>query len=99
MRRTTMTIYDYDDRPVTIQLPDKDIELVLVTILSGDETGHVKFTDKSCVYFDASDARSIDFFDGGYVVTGEDNLAKWFDSVPEGRMISYERLDMMSQAE
>lgn len=84
-------VYDYDDRPLEIELPDKEIDFIHVTVLSGDETGYVVFTDKTRVEFDASDCRLMGYYDGSYLVTGDD-IDKWIKFEPSGeRTISYER--------
>lgn len=97
MKRERMVVFDYDDTPRTIELPDKDIALVHVTILSGDETGYVQFDDKTIMEFDASDCRMQNFYDGSYTITGEEDLEKWFDWEPEGEMLSYKRKVAMSR--
>lgn len=38
-------IYDYDDNVVTIEIPDKPIKRIYVTVLTGDETGTIRFED------------------------------------------------------
>lgn len=95
VKRTSMIIYDYDDRPHEIQLPDKDIKLLHVTILSGDETGYIEFEDGSTLEFDASICRCQDFYDGSYTVSGDGNIGKWMDWEPKTGCGSYERMDMM----
>lgn len=86
-----MIIYDYDDRPVEIELPNKPIAAIYVTVLSGDETGFVVFKDGQVVYFDASNFRNWVFYDGSYVVT-EENVQTWMSfKPPKGRTASYER--------
>ena len=57
-------IYDYDNKATTIETLDKPIQSILVTILSGDETGTIYFEDGSNQLFDASECRSTDYFDG-----------------------------------
>lgn len=99
MKRTSMTVYDYNDVPQIIKLPDKEITMVHVCVLSGDETGYVQFSDNTIMEFDASTCRMLSFYDGRYTVAGDDNLAKWFDWEPEGMMLSYERQGMMSREE
>lgn len=99
MKRTSMTVYDYNDDPQIIKLPDKEITLVHVCVLSGDETGYVQFSDNTIMEFDASTCRMQSFFDGSYTVIGDDNLAKWLDWEPKGEMLSYKRKDMMSGEE
>lgn len=81
-------VYDYGDRAKEITLPDKEISLICVTILSGDETGFVRFADGETVWFDAiagRDMRLHTFYDGQYIVDGE-NIQKWIDFKPTGRI-------------
>lgn len=38
-------IYDYDNKSVKVEVPDKPTHCIMVTILGGDETGTVYFED------------------------------------------------------
>lgn len=88
-----ITIYDYDSAKKEITLPDKEISQIVVTVLSGDETGFVEFTDGTRIEFDASDERIANYYDGTYIVKGE-NIKKWIDFKPsDERTTSYERQD------
>ena len=72
-------IYDYANHVTEIAIPDdKVISSIYVNILSGDETGIIVFTDGSHIRFDASDFRFTSFYDGNYVVCGE-NIQKWIE--------------------
>lgn len=96
MKRERITIYDYDNKPKIIQLPDKDIRLIHVTILSGDETGYVQFDDNTIFDFDASDCRIQSYYDGSYTVTENDMLERWLDWDPQGKKhLSYSRNEDM----
>ena len=91
----TITIYDYVNRPTEVQLPDKEIECISITVLSGDETGFVLFNDGSTLPFDASDCRLMNYFDDNYVVT-KDNLEAWNNFTPtKGGTAAYERADLI----
>lgn len=82
-------IYDYDNKITKIEIPDdKQIETIFVSIVSGDETGFVYFTDGSSITFDASDCRLLGYDDGGYIVRG-DNIQKWLDWEPNGDDYTY----------
>lgn len=84
-------IYDYKNDTKEITLPDKEIAEISITILSGDETGFVKFVDGTKIRFDASDDRLTDYYDGMYTLEGED-IKKWIDFKSSGdRTVSYER--------
>ena len=61
-------IYDYDNKATVVEIPDKPIDRIEVTILSGDETGIVYFKDGTTQSFDASDSRWTDYFDDEYIV-------------------------------
>ncbi len=94
-----ITIYDYADRTKEIALPDKEISEISVIILSGDETGFVKFVDGTKIRFDASDNRITDFYDGIYTLEGE-NIQKWINFKSSGnRTISYERYGIFDTEE
>lgn len=87
-------IYDYQNDTKEITLPDKEIAKIFVTILSGDETGFVEFVDGTKIEFDSSDARIVDYYDGMYILEGE-NIEKWINFEPSGnRTVSYERRDI-----
>ena len=64
-------IYDYDNEKVEVEVPDKPIDHITVTILSGDETGVIYFKDGTTQSFDASDCRNMGVFDGEYDVLGK----------------------------
>lgn len=88
-----MIIYDYADNKTEIVLPDKEILRIYVSVISGDETGNVEFTDGSLLYFDASNSRYMSFYDGSYIVEGE-NIEKWLNFKPSNTTtVSYERYD------
>ena len=86
-----LRIYEYKNRAKDIELPDKEIQTIDVTVLSGDEVVEVTFKDGSVEEYDSSDSRLIDYYDGSYEVA-EDIIEKWMDFTPSGRMgASYER--------
>lgn len=88
-----MTIYDFDDNPIEVELPDKEIEKILVCVFSGDEIGIVEFTDGSILKFDASGSRVTDHFDGTYTVKKND-IEEWMNfEMPEKKMLSYIRME------
>lgn len=86
----TITIYDYNNREVLIEVPDKKIVAICVAVLSGDETGTIHFADGDRIQFDASDTRVLSFYDGYYEVIG-DNIEKWLNYEPSGYTFSYGR--------
>ena len=94
-----IAIYDYRDRVKAITLPDKEISEIFVTVLSGDETGYIRFVDGTKLRFDAADDRFESYYDGDYIVEGED-IKRWIDFKPSGnRTVSYERLSIFNTKE
>lgn len=86
-------IYDYDNENVEVEVPDKPIHHITVTILSGDETGVIYFKDGTTQSFDASDCRSFDYFDDEYIVN-DMFIKEWAainPKVDEYGIKSYER--------
>lgn len=67
-----LKIYDYADNAVTIDLPDKDIKRIYVSVVSGDEIVRIVYTDGSLDFYDSSKTRIFSFNDGRYIVEGED---------------------------
>lgn len=75
-----MTVYGYNDTETKVELPDKKITEIKVVILSGDETGTVFFEDGTEIEFDGCQGfRIMDFYDGSYFVTGDENIEKWLN--------------------
>ena len=96
-------IYDYDNRATKIDIPNnKSISAIFVCILSGDETGIICFTDGTSIKFDAlcSGFRLHSFFDGYYVVAGED-IKKWIDFDADNckGTMSYKRQELFAGKE
>lgn len=95
-----LRIYNYENRPVSIELPDKPIRSIFVLILSGDETGQVEFEDGETFSFDADapdspDGRGIDYCDGYYTVDG-DMIPRWMAYRPHASdrgTVAYKRRD------
>ena len=92
-----MKIYDYANRPVEVELPDKAIQVILVQVSTGDETGYVLFVDGSRIKFDASTTRITDYDDGAYAVRKE-HAAEWLNWKPVNndsflQTYSYARMD------
>ena len=85
-------IFDYGNRARSVELKPVAIIAISVTILSGDETIDVYYEDGTVEYFDSSDNRREDNFDGNYVVMG-DKLKEWYRYTKfSGRLyISYAR--------
>lgn len=94
----TVKIYDYADRISKIDLPvqsAEEIDLILVNVKSGDETGFIKLKNGEVIPFDASDCRSMTFDDGSYVLNNDELIKKWLDYKPSGKWTaSYERQEL-----
>lgn len=90
-----MIIYDYANNPIEVELPHKAISEIFVAVITGDETGFVKFEDGSKFYFDASDDRLCDFNDGYYIVL-KDRVEEWLNFKPSKKRLtySYERQEL-----
>ena len=89
-------IYDYNNNAIEVDAGDEPINLITVTILSGDETGLIVFEDGTTQAFDASECRCIDSFDGQYVVPGN-QVEKWASIKPhvgEHETKSYKRANV-----
>lgn len=89
-------IYDYNNNAIEIDTGDESINLIIVTILSGDETGLIVFEDGTTQAFDASECRITSYFDGQYVVPGN-QVEKWASIKPrvgEYETKSYKRADV-----
>ena len=82
-------IYDYDNEKVEVEVPDKPIHHITVTILSGDETGVIYFKDGTTQAFDASECRCTGYFDDQYVVLGS-QVEKWASINPRVSECKYE---------
>lgn len=76
-----MKIYDYLDRQQEIEVRD-GINFIVITVVTGDETGIIHYNDGTIQAFDASDSRVIDFFDGTYFVS-EENVDKFIGFTPD----------------
>lgn len=84
-------VYDYNNNVETVEIPNgKEIESIDVTVLSGDETGYIFFTDGTRKRFDASNCRMMSFDDGSYTVPSK-RVDAWINWKPHGLTNSYER--------
>lgn len=90
-------IFDYQNKPVEIELRNVKIVAISVTIISGDETVDIYYEDGKVNYFDSSECRHTDFFDGNYVVLGDkiDEWLKW-NKFLKYNYISYKRQEMFA---
>jgi hypothetical protein len=87
-------IYDYANNAVEVKLPNKAIESIFVTIVSGDEIATFNFADGTSLICDSSSSRNMDFYDGNYMVC-RSKIKEWIDFKPtHGETASYERAGM-----
>ena len=63
----TIRIYDFDDNAVKIEIPNKPIKRIDVIVLSGDETGTIRFEndtpddrDTKLEYIESSGTQYVD---------------------------------------
>lgn len=85
-------IYDYDNQPKEIDTGNKEIKIICVTVISGDEIITIYYTDGSSESYDSSENRHIDYFDDSYMVFQKD-LSKWIKSANDAHgQISYNRI-------
>lgn len=103
-----ITLYDYKDTEKVIDCPQVEIDnidYIKVVVISGDETISIKLKNKipaaiDSEYliegfdFDASDNRSINYMDGGYILKSKEAIERWLNFFPKDDAfdsISYER--------
>ena len=85
-------IYNFENEPTEIELKCRAISKIYVTVITGDETITVLFSNGTAKKFNSSDTRVIDNIDGTYVLK-EDRIRKWMEYEPTGDgAISYERM-------
>lgn len=73
-------IYNYANEPVEKELKgyDKeDIKYILIVVTSGDEIVQIMTKDNLTYSYDASDYRSLDFYDGKYVLDTPELIDAW----------------------
>lgn len=89
----TVYIYDYANDAIEIELPDKEIVEIFVSIITGDEIVTFTFEDGTEDSFDSCpNGRIRQFNDGFYFVEGKENIKRWLDFEPSPlRTASYKR--------
>lgn len=64
-----IVLFDYNATKKTFDIGEfKDISKIEITILSGDETAKVFYKDTTIAWFDSSNDRRIDYYDGRYTI-------------------------------
>ena len=87
-------IYDYENKPTEFDTGNKEIESILVKVITGDEIATVIFTDGTKKTYDSSTDRITNYFDRSYGVSKSD-LDKWINYVTGTDTISYGRMQYM----
>lgn len=94
----TITVYDYDNKEVQIDLPIKSADEILrifVSVISGDETGFIELKNLEMIHFDSSDCRYIGYDDGDYCLDDPEQIKKWLEfNPPKNRTASYARQEL-----
>lgn len=72
-------IYDYKGDSKVIDLGEKEILLITVKEVSGDEVLVVRYKDGTRKSFDSSSSRCMNFDDGEYDIIGNDNITKFLN--------------------
>ena len=85
-------IYDFKNEPTEVELKCRAVSRIYVSVITGDETISVLFSNGSIKEFNSSDTRVVDIIDGTYVLKGN-RIRKWMEYEPTGDgTISYERM-------
>lgn len=71
-------IFDYKDDSKIVDLGEKEILLITVKEVSGDDVLVVRYKDGTRKCFDSSDSRILSFDDGEYDIIG-DNITKFLN--------------------
>lgn len=92
-----ITVYDWANKPKFIDVPVESVEGIAsidIQIISGDETGVITLKDGTEISFDASDDRTLHYYDGEYTLTSTEVIEKWnsyTEKDSHSRTISYNR--------
>lgn len=64
-----LKLLDYGNNPIEHDIGNlKDIEIISIIVLTGDETATVTYKDRTVAFFDSSVTRVFDYFDGLYEI-------------------------------
>ena len=72
-------IFDYKGASKVVDLGEKEILLITVKEITGDEVLVVRYKDGTRKEFDSSDSRLMHFDDGEYDIFGDDNITKFLE--------------------
>lgn len=68
-----ITIYDYNDKPTTVEVDD-DIKTGVLLTISGDQVLQVRTKDGTTKEYDSSQTRNTDFLDDSQIIDLYDGL-------------------------
>lgn len=84
-------LFNYRDEPVEYEIGElKDIKIIRILVLSGDEIANVMYKDGERASLDSCDTRCEDFFDTSYDVYVEGYLNRLNDPNFVNRQGSYD---------
>lgn len=78
---------DYQSKICKVQLRD-EIKMIIINVISGDETAIIVYEDGTSEEFDSSSNRYINYYDGTYIVPA-DRLEEFNDLKGD----SYDRME------
>lgn len=85
-------IYNFENEPTEVELKCRAVSRIYVTVITGDETITVLFSNGTAKEFNSSDTRVVDNIDGTYILKGN-RIREWMEYEPTGDgAISYERM-------
>ena len=92
-----LTIYDYNGKPTEtyVDLNDENIICAAIHVVSGDEVLEVVTKDGSMKYYDSSEDRWSDFYDGRYQIKKGDKILVPFSWYME--IDSYKRFELCTE--
>ena len=80
-------IYNFENEPTEVELKCRAVSRIYVTVITGDETITVLFSNGT-----AKDARIVDDVNGSYILKGK-QIREWINFEPTGEgAISFERM-------
>lgn len=89
-------IYNYDNEPTEVDTKDKEIKLIRVEVVSGNELIHIVYSDRTTEHY-KSFTPFIISYDGGYKVSKE-RIQEWIDLEKDtNEKIAYHRLGIFKK--
>lgn len=85
-------IYNFENEPTEVELKCRAVSRIYVTVITGDETITVLFSNGTAKEFSSSDTRIVDDVNGSYILKGK-QIREWINFEPTGEgAISFERM-------